>query len=79
MTQGPDHPNPKAHWKNSRGMAWAALVAGILYPLLVELRDSDKLLELAWVFYLFVGGIAGAFVGSDIWEKVAKMRGSPSS
>lgn len=75
MQAAPDHPNPKAHWKNSRGMAWAALVAGIFYPVLAELRDSQLLVDMAWLFYLFVGGVVGAWMGSSVWETVAEMRG----
>jgi uncharacterized membrane protein YiaA len=50
-------------WKNRRKMAWAALVAGLLFPLLLLWSDSDQLGSVAGAFYVFVTGVVGAYIG----------------
>lgn len=69
------HPNPSARWTNRRRMAWAALVAGIIYPVVV-LSAGDRgmgLTDMAFPFYMFVAGVVGAYVGfatlDDRWRQ----------
>jgi hypothetical protein len=54
-------------------MAWASLVGGILFPLLVLGSDSQQLGSIAGAFYLFVGAVVGAYIGfatvDDRWQK----------
>lgn len=50
-------------WKNRRRMAWAALVAGLAYPLLLWVTDSDQLGAVSMPFYTFVGGVVFAYIG----------------
>lgn len=65
---------PTSHdrWRNRRQMAWAALVAGLAYPLLLWVTDSDQLGAVAGPFYLFVSAVVGAYVGfatlDDRWQ-----------
>jgi hypothetical protein len=57
-------------------MAWAALIAGLGYPLLLLLTDSDQLGALAGPFYVFVGTVVGAYIGfatvDDKWSNDAR-------
>jgi hypothetical protein len=59
-------------WKNRRKMAWAALVAGLAYPLLLLYTESDQLGAVAGPFYIFVGAVVGAYIGfatvDDKWQ-----------
>ena len=50
-------------WKNRRRMAWAALVAGLLFPLLLLWSDSDQLGSVAGAFYVFVTGVVASYIG----------------
>lgn len=50
-------------WKNRRRMAWAALVAGLLFPLLLLWSDSDQLGSVAGAFYVFVTGVVASYYG----------------
>jgi len=50
-------------WKNRRMMAWLALIAGLLFPLLVLFTDSTELGALATAFYIFVSAVVGAYMG----------------
>jgi len=54
-------------------MAWAALVAGLLFPLLLLTTDSTQLGTVAGAFYVFVTGVVGAYIGfatiDDKWQK----------
>lgn len=69
--------DPVDRWKNRRKMAWAALVAGLMYPLLLLVTESQQLGEVAMPFYMFVSAVVGAYIGfatvDDKWkqEKVA--------
>ena len=69
----PDHPDPKARWKNRRRMAWICLIAGISYPSLILLSENTQLGEIAMPFYLFVGAVVGSYIGfstaDDAWKK----------
>jgi len=63
-------------WKNRRRMAWAALVAGLLFPLLLLWSDSDQLGSVAGAFYVFVTGVVASYIGwasvDDKWQKDAQ-------
>lgn len=50
-------------WKNRRRMAWAALIAGLLFPLLLLWSDSDQLGSVAGAFYVFVTGVVASYFG----------------
>jgi uncharacterized membrane protein YiaA len=50
-------------WKNRRKMAWAALIAGLLFPLLLLWSQSDQLGAVAGAFYVFVGAVVSAYIG----------------
>ena len=60
-------------WKNRRRMAWLALVAGLLFPLLLLWTDSDQLGSVAGAFYIFVTGVVASYIGwasvDDKWQK----------
>jgi uncharacterized membrane protein YiaA len=62
-------------WKNRRAMAWASLVAGLVFPLLLWVTDSDQLGAVAGPFYVFVGAVVGAYIGfatvDDKWQHAA--------
>jgi hypothetical protein len=53
-------------------MAWAALIAGLCYPLLLLVTSSDQLGAIAGPFYIFVSAVVGAYVGfatvDDRWQ-----------
>jgi uncharacterized membrane protein YiaA len=59
-------------WKNRRRMAWAALVAGLLFPLLLLWSQSDQLGAVAGAFYVFVTGVVASYIGwaavDDKWQ-----------
>lgn len=60
-------------WKNRRKMAWASLVGGLGFPVLLVLTESPQLGAVAGHFYLFVGAVVGAYIGfatvDDKWQK----------
>ena len=68
-------------WKNRRRMAWASLVAGLGYPLLLLFTDSSQLGSVAGPFYIFVGAVVGAYIGfatvDDKWMNDAKHETDP--
>lgn len=53
-------------WKNRRRMAWLALVAGLLFPLLLLWSDSDQLGSVAGAFYVFVGAVMVSYIGGAV-------------
>ena len=59
-------------WKHRRRMAYASIVGGMTYPLLVWASDSALLADMAGPFYVFVGIAIGAYVGfatvDDKWQ-----------
>lgn len=63
----------KDRWLHRRRMAYASMVGGLLFPLLVLYTSSDQLGAIAGAFYLFVGAVVGAYVGfatvDDRWQK----------
>lgn len=60
-------------WKNRRSMAWISIVAGLLFPALLLVTESDQLGAIAGPFYIFVSAVVGAYVGfatlDDRWER----------
>lgn len=65
-------------------MAWAALVAGLGFPLLILGTESRELGDLAYPFYIFVGSVVGAYIGfatvDDKWHQTnpnRRSRGRP--
>ena len=44
-------------------MAWLALVAGLLFPLLLLYTESDQLGSVAGAFYVFVTGVVASYIG----------------
>lgn len=62
-------------WKNRRRMAWASLLAGLAFPVLLLVTQSDQLGAVAGPFYIFVGAVVGAYIGfatvDDRWQKEA--------
>jgi hypothetical protein len=59
-------------WKNRRKMAWAALLSGLWYPILILATDNPQLGAVAGPFYIFVGAVVGAYIGfatvDDKWK-----------
>ena len=55
--------NKVDRWRNRRKMAWLALLAGLLFPVLVLFTDSSELGELAMAFYIFVSAVVGSYMG----------------
>ena len=53
----------KDRWKHRRRMAYAALLGGLFYPLLMLWGDSEQLGVVAAPFYVFVGAVVGAYIG----------------
>ena len=62
-------------WKNRRRMAWLALLAGLLFPLLLLWSDSDQLGSVAGAFYVFVTGVVASYIG---WATVDDMKLQPT-
>lgn len=50
-------------WTNRRRMAWASLIAGLLFPLLVLASSSTTLADIAIPFYTFVSAVVGSYIG----------------
>jgi len=63
-------------WKNRRRMAWLALLAGLAYPLLLWVTDSDQIGSVAGPFYVFVTGVVGAYIGFATWDDVSHDKNS---
>lgn len=59
-------------WKNRRRMAWLALLAGLLFPLLLIWSESDQLGAVAGAFYAFVTGVVASYIGFATWDDVNK-------
>ena len=63
----------KDRWKNRRRMTWIAVIAGVLYPLLILYTESEQLGQIAVPFYLFVSSIVGSYFGfatiDDKWSQ----------
>lgn len=50
-------------WRNRRKMAWISMIAGLLFPMLLLVTESDQLGAIAAPFYVFVGGVVAAYIG----------------
>jgi hypothetical protein len=65
--------NQADRWRNRRKMAWLALIAGLLFPVLLLATESNQLGAVAGPFYIFVGAVVGAYIGfatvDDHWQK----------
>lgn len=63
----------KDRWKNRRAMAWIALIAGVLFPVLLIFSQSDQLGSVAGAFYVFISAVVGAYMGfatlDDKWQQ----------
>lgn len=59
-------------WKNRRKMAWASLIAGLFFPVLILFTQSTELGEIATPFYAFVGMVVTVYIGGavvdDHWQ-----------
>jgi len=68
--------NASLRWTNRRRMAWASLVAGLAFPVLILFTESPQLGAIATPFYLFVSAVVGAYIGfatvDDKWQKGQK-------
>lgn len=62
---------PDDRWHHRRRMAYAALVCGLAYPLLILATDSPQLGQIAPAYYGFVGAIMAAYIGFATWDDVA--------
>jgi len=72
MTAEELHPDPISRWKHRRRMAYAALVASLLYPLLVLMNiATDALVSLAWPFYGLTGSVLAVYIGGSVWETIS--------
>ena len=53
-------------------MAWASLIAGLLFPLLILFTGSTELGEIAVPFYAFAGMVVTVYIGGavvdDHWQ-----------
>lgn len=67
--------DPVDRWKNRRAMAWLALLAGLLFPVLLLATESPQLGAVAVPFYVFVSAVVGAYIGfataDDKWQQAA--------
>lgn len=63
----------KRRWANTRRMAWLAMIAGCLFPVLLVISENPELGKIAWPFYVFMGSVVGVYVGfstaEDKWRK----------
>lgn len=62
----------KDRWANRRRMAWLALLAGLAYPVLLLLTESDQVAGVAMPFYTFVTGVLASYFGWATWDDVAQ-------
>jgi hypothetical protein len=63
-------------WRNRRKMAWISMIAGLLFPMLLLVTESDQLGAIAAPFYVFVGGVVAAYIGfATVDDKWMKERG----
>lgn len=66
-------------WKNRRRMAWLALLAGLLFPLLLLWSESDQLGAVAGAFYVFVTGVVASYIGFATWDDLGRAKDAPNS
>lgn len=51
-------------------MAWFALIAGLLFPLLLLATESPQLGAVAGAFYTFAGAVVAGYIGFATWDDV---------
>jgi len=51
-------------------MAWLALIAGLVFPVLILFTESQELGSVAASFYLFVTGVVGSYIGFATWDDI---------
>ena len=60
-------------WKHRRFMSYISMFAGLVYPLLIIVSDSEQLGVIAVPFYLFITAIVSAYLGfatlDNKWDK----------
>jgi predicted lipid-binding transport protein (Tim44 family) len=59
-------------WKHRRRMAYASLIGGLLFPLLMLGAGAQHLSAVAGAFYFFVGTIVGGYIGFATWDEKNK-------
>jgi len=58
----------KDRWLHRRRMAYASMIGGLMFPLLVLWTSSDQLGAIAGAFYMFAGAVVGAYQGFATWD-----------
>jgi hypothetical protein len=58
-------------WKNRRRMSWISLIAGLMFPLLLMVTESEQVGAIAAPFYMFVTGVVGSYIGFATWDDVS--------
>ena len=64
-------PTSSDRWKNRRRMSWLALIAGLLFPLILLISESEQVGAIATPFYLFVTGVISSYIGFATWDDVS--------
>jgi hypothetical protein len=50
-------------------MAWAALIAALLFPLIfIAVPSGEALATIAAPFYFFCGAVVGGYIGFAAWD-----------
>ena len=55
-------------WKNTRKMAWIAMIASCLFPGLLVYTNNQHLVDIAMPFYGFMASVVGVYVGFSTYE-----------
>lgn len=63
-----EHPDPERRWKHRRRMAYLALIAGLLAPVIAVW--APNLGDMAWPFYTFLGLVVSVYIGGATMETV---------
>ena len=58
----------KDRWTHRRRMAYASLIAALLFPILTVFTASEQLGAISGAFYLFVSAVVGSYVGFATWD-----------
>lgn len=67
----------KDRWKNRRRMAWCALGASLLFPVLLIYSASDQLGAVAGPFYMFTTGVVMTYIGFATWDDKNQKKDEP--
>ena len=65
-----EHPDPQIRWLHRRRMAYASILAGLAFPLMLMVTTDPVLAQIAWPFYAFVGSVVAVYTGSSAWESI---------